>query len=527
MKGLLAGLLLLSASAVFAQPDPRDSVIIESKTVMPKAHPGGPTDTAAALYLKVYITNKDTLANFTLPVEIRSQIGGAFIVLGYPRNFAGTASRLTSTLGNSLVFSPLVNSTSPDSAVWSAFWDPNDTSTAEPPNATRKAFWELKFDTIKTQLGQAYIDSANIFDNRVGFVSMNGNTVGVNFIRGFVLIDIGGCVIVNCTSAGGNVLFGRSYSHDFNASYNGWWSVVVGPGTIDSLTGVYTFSGQCSPGAIPVTVRLVKEFGPICDCSFALNIIDNPPSCSPAQNTVTVSHGQTATNQINAFDPDAGDGFVFSKLSGPGAVNASGAWSYPTSCTDVGASPQTIQIKTSDAFGSCNPGPRVDTCLFQLIVTNAAPSITNCPTDVLPADTGVAFSLQLSGADIDPADAGNLLFFLVSAPAGFSVSSSGLVQWTPTGSQWGLCSATVQVRDLCGASSNCQINFAVSVRKGDLNADGALSPADLVHILNCIFQLTPPPVGSWACDLNCSGNASQADAVLLLNAVFLGLPFPC
>ncbi|MCI0406912.1 MAG: hypothetical protein L0209_12765, partial [candidate division Zixibacteria bacterium] len=99
--------------------------------------------------------------------------------------------------------------------------------------------------------------------------------------------------------------------------------------------------------------------------------------------------------------------------------------------------------------------------------------------------------------------------------------------WTPTGVQWGLRSATVQVRDLCGATSNCEIEFAVSVRKGDMNADGGLTPADLVHIFNCIFLGIAPPVGSQGCDLNCSGSNTQSDAVLLLNAVFLGAAFPC
>ena len=529
MRGLLAGFLLLSATTVLAQaPDVRDSVIIESKTVAPGAHPGGASDTAAYLRVRVWITNKDTLANFTLPVEIRTLSGGAFAVLGYPRTFNGTITRLSSTLGNSLTFSPFLNNASPDSAIWSAFWDPNDTTTAEPPNSSRKAFWELKFDTVRANLGQVQVDSAVIFDNRVHFVSIGGNSAEVNFTKSIVTVDIFGCGNpTNCGGAGSNVLFGRSYAFDFNADSPGRWSVTVGPGTIDSLTGVYTFSGQCPLGAIPVNVRWTSNSGFHCDCSFTLNIIDNPPSCAPAQSTVTVSHGETATNQFGGSDPDAGDLLSFSKLNGPGTVGSNGAWSYQTGCGDVGFSPQFVSARVRDGFGSCQPGPLYNDCQFGLVVTNAAPTITNCPTDVVKADTGMAYSLQLNGADIDPADAGNLSWFLVNGPAGLTVSSSGLVQWTPSGSQWGLRSATVQIRDLCGATSNCQINFAVSVRKGDMNADGSLTPADLIHILNCIFQMTPPPVGTAACDLNCSGSNTQSDAVLLLNAVFLGSAFPC
>ncbi len=80
---------------------------------------------------------------------------------------------------------------------------------------------------------------------------------------------------------------------------------------------------------------------------------------------------------------------------------------------------------------------------------------------------------------------------------------------------------------MCGASTNCQIDFAVSLKKGDLNADGQLTPVDLIHIFNCIYLANPPPAGSSACDLNCSGQATPADAILLLNAVYLGAAFPC
>ncbi|HXF49617.1 MAG TPA: putative Ig domain-containing protein [Verrucomicrobiae bacterium] len=518
MKGLVAAILLLTASNVFAQPDARDSVIIESKTAATGLAGSG------ALLIRVDITNKDTLANFTLPVEIRTLSGTAFVVLGYPRTFAGTMNRLTSTLGNNLTFSPFLNNASPDSAIWSAFWDPSDTATAELPNSTRKVFWEMRFDSTKGA-GQAAIDSAVIFDNRVGFVSIGGTSIGVNFVWGgiFMSDDWG---ILNCAGAGGNVLYGRPYNYDFDADASVTWSVTSGPGSINS-SGVYTFSGRCPLGAIPVTVRGVSQSGTVNQCSFTLNVIDNAPSCSPAQSTVTVSHGEMATNQFNGSDPDAGDLLSFSKLSGPGTVGSNGTWSYQTSCSDVGFSPQFVHALAIDSFGGCWPGPESTSCLFALVVTNAAPTINNCPMDVVKGDTGAAFSLQLSGADIDPVDNGNLQFSLVSGPAGLTVSPSGLVQWTPSGSQWGLRSATVQVRDLCGATSNCQIDFSVSVRKGDMNADGSLTPADLIHILNCIFLLTPPPVGFQGCDLNCSGSNTQSDAVLLLNAVFSGAAFPC
>ena len=62
---------------------------------------------------------------------------------------------------------------------------------------------------------------------------------------------------------------------------------------------------------------------------------------------------------------------------------------------------------------------------------------------------------------------------------------------------------------------------------GDLNLDGALAPADVVLLLNCLFL-----TGTWDCplyltDTNCDGSATAADVVGMLNAAFLGELLSC
>ena len=69
--------------------------------------------------------------------------------------------------------------------------------------------------------------------------------------------------------------------------------------------------------------------------------------------------------------------------------------------------------------------------------------------------------------------------------------------------------------------------ITVTAPKGDLNQDLALSPADVVWILNCVMLGTPPPGGTSSCDVNCDGMGTPADIVLELNAVFLQEGFPC
>ncbi len=63
--------------------------------------------------------------------------------------------------------------------------------------------------------------------------------------------------------------------------------------------------------------------------------------------------------------------------------------------------------------------------------------------------------------------------------------------------------------------------------KGDLNADSAISPADVVLELNAVFLNTLDEAPFCAADLNCDGNLSSADVVLELNLVFLNTPVTC
>ncbi len=62
--------------------------------------------------------------------------------------------------------------------------------------------------------------------------------------------------------------------------------------------------------------------------------------------------------------------------------------------------------------------------------------------------------------------------------------------------------------------------------KGDMNANGSLSAADVVLLLNCVFSMSGNCDLCFA-DVNCSGGLSAADVVLELNVVFVGAAFPC
>ncbi|MCI0330459.1 MAG: hypothetical protein L0196_05840 [candidate division Zixibacteria bacterium] len=185
-------LFLLGVSPAFSQPpDPRDSVILESKTVAPGAHPGALNDTASYLHVKVFITNKDSLTYLTLPLEVTSTSGGAYAIVACPcpRSFLGVVNPLTNTLRyfQAVSFSNYDNN-SPDIFSVAAGFDGVDLSTIEPPNATRKAVWELKFDTVRSETGTFKFDSTRLGGLRVRFTNNVSLDVNVNFLKSTVTV---------------------------------------------------------------------------------------------------------------------------------------------------------------------------------------------------------------------------------------------------------------------------------------------------------------------------------------------------
>jgi hypothetical protein len=188
---LSAGLFLFAfISLSFSQPpDPRDSIILESKIALPGAHPGLSRDTAAYLYIRVFITNKDSLSFMLLPLLETSTSGGAYAIPARPRTFLGIVSPLTNTLRYYTVISyGSYTSTSPDTFMVGAGFDPENPATIEPPNTTRKAIWELKFDSVLFAAGSFELDSTSIANLPATFITMKPVDFQVNFHKSVVIV---------------------------------------------------------------------------------------------------------------------------------------------------------------------------------------------------------------------------------------------------------------------------------------------------------------------------------------------------
>ncbi|MCI0330789.1 MAG: hypothetical protein L0196_07545 [candidate division Zixibacteria bacterium] len=184
---LVVAFLLILTGIGWAQPDARDSIILESKTVAPGA--GSPYMT-----VKVFITNKDSLAYLVLTLKEVTTIGGAYGTLR--RNASGilTFGSVINSLTPSFRIYSATNFSrydgqSPDSFIVAAGYDGSDLET-EPPNAVRKAVWEIKFDTIRGGGGTFELDSAMIAGQPGCYFTSLRPIVDlpVNFVKGVITV---------------------------------------------------------------------------------------------------------------------------------------------------------------------------------------------------------------------------------------------------------------------------------------------------------------------------------------------------
>lgn len=187
-------------------PDPQDSLIIESKIIaLPTGTLAGPCG-SAGLKVRVYITNKDSLANVTLPLQESSAAGGAYAVISRPFNCSATRtsasvfdflypnspnieSRLPIRVPNFTFY----HSNSPDSFSFTgSLDDPFNDDGKLPPNLVRTAFLDIKFDSVFSPSCNGKIELDSVLmppANTIQFVDLHSQRIPVNFVKGVITIN--------------------------------------------------------------------------------------------------------------------------------------------------------------------------------------------------------------------------------------------------------------------------------------------------------------------------------------------------
>ncbi len=527
-------------------PHPADSIIIESKMIQPGADAGPTGDTSSYLYVRVFITNKDTLAHVTLPLEIRNTAGGAFAIAGYPRGFNGTMSRLTSTLGNGAVIAPKINSASPDSANWHGLDVLGDPSTAEPPNATRKALWDLKFDTVIAACGLISLDSIRIFDNTAGFLKLNGTALPVNFVKSTIT------VIQPVTDF--NL---RTRIQHFGDGNKGKWRWVrvrcENTGVTCPTPAVVTWNAPAAaenvfayPRAYPVSggASVAATVGNVSSTARSWNIFSVGPGeafylwarykipCGLSNGTplINIARSEPVTGDPDTLD-NTGGVTVFA-APGPGCPEPGEPASAfaPGDEAEKFASAPSVYIQAIDTltylitFRNNVGGTNASVTVRDTLDTE----LNQATFDSLGASHNYTFAVNgrevswtFSGINLPDSltdDAGSLGFAAFRILLENGVTEEDTVQNQAEvyfDSDPPLPTAGQQVLTVCSALP------------GDMDDSGGLPDAtDVVLLLNCVF------LGSGDCrncfsDLDCDREKTPTDVIMLMNAAFLGDPLRC
>jgi len=165
--------------------------------------------------------------------------------------------------------------------------------------------------------------------------------------------------------------------------------------------------------------------------------------------------------QIAASDSDSSQMLSYSLVSGPTGmtVSANGliTWTPVEGVTDSGD----IEVSVADGIVSTSLSVSQS---FNIQVTPVNDQLQVQTTEVdFSVDNGVVFSQQIDVVDVDdPNNGSDITFALENAPAGMTISNTGLIEWTPDVNASNDYDISATVTD--GGEDNTQaVSYAFSV----------------------------------------------------------------
>ncbi len=217
---------------------------------------------------------------------------------------------------------------------------------------------------------------------------------------------------------------------------------------------------------VPVQIR-VSDGIDFVDQSWSINvsqpIVNNPPSISSIPPS-TVQLGQPYSYQIVANDPD-GNPLTYSLLEAPTGMSltTSGLISW----TPANEGTTTVRVEVSDGFATSEQAWSVE-----VVRLNNPPSISSTPLTSLAL--GQNYNYQIIANDPD----GDLLTYsLLEAPLGMSLSSTGLITWTPSAAI--VTSIHIQVSD---GTSTVEQSWSITVDSVNALPSISSTPTAVVRV---------------------------------------------
>ena len=217
---------------------------------------------------------------------------------------------------------------------------------------------------------------------------------------------------------------------------------------VDSATGRVEWTPSADQtGDHTVTLRVEDQGGLFDTQDFAVAVADvqDAPSITSAPVT-SGTEGQLYSYDVEATDPDVGDTLTYSlevSPAGMGIDATTGLIQWTPDASQIGGHQVTVRVEDNTGL--------FDTQSFTLVVTEI-----NDPPSIISTPAVLAIPSQLYTYDVqatDPDSGDVLTYSLEVSPAGMGIDpATGLIQWTPTGSQGGDHGITVKVEDTAGLS---------------------------------------------------------------------------
>ena len=232
------------------------------------------------------------------------------------------------------------------------------------------------------------------------------------------------------------------------------WRLVNGPqGMVISSTGRVTWTFDNSvQGSFPVSIEVRDQRGGVAVQTYQLKVEvfgNSPPTISSSPSS-QVRAGLTYVYTVSASDRD-NDPLTYTLVNGPAGASFTGnVLSWVTTAADVGV--HDFQISVADSAGNSV----VQTWQTEVVpvAVNTPPSITSTPG--VNGTAGSTYTYQVVATDTDP-----LTYSLTDAPAGMSISATGLVTWAIPAGTAGSFNVAIEVSD--GKGGVAQQTYAIGV----------------------------------------------------------------
>jgi hypothetical protein len=309
------------------------------------------------------------------------------------------------------------------------------------------------------------------------------------------------------------------------------WSLLSGPGSLDAVTGQYTYATECADmGTHAVTVELFD--GNNSDtCTFDVIVTNTPPfvTCPPNQLGLKVG---IVVNLVIPFGDVDGDLTSISLVSFQklGGANANPPNNAPV-LDGAGNFTWATDFNNLDDVATWEVTVRVDEpcdsamCLFRIeILPNEAP-VCISPSGF----QGVCDNLNMATFGASDAEGDSVTFTQISGP-GSTNPVSGVWSWIPPCDSGGLYEVCATTGDFLHPDADtCCFMFSICAvsEPGDVNGNGLANSEDIIIMVNFMFKSGEMPFGDYTADMNCDGIPNSSDIITLVNYVFKDGPVPC